>query len=299
MADLVYKAQTRFMFHAHIKIKLSAFFEDEIFDELFAVLDEVDNLYNSYQPQSYISRINRQAGSFVEVDDETIRILKTVIELSDFFDGEYDITIMPLIRLWGFYKDEQRIVPSREEIERIKPLVNYKRIEIEGNKVRIGKSQEIITGSFIKAYAVDCLVSRMKQMGITDAIVNAGGSTIYAINDKVHRTWPVTAREPDNGEILFNLRIANQCYSTSSQANTFVEIDGQRYGHIISPKTGMPSTNKLIGIISESCIIGDIISTGLYNETPEGFLKKIDLLNKKYNVRGFLKTGNQPLTANL
>jgi len=131
--NLLYKAQTRFLFHAHIKIKVSAFYEDTIFDELFAILEDVDQKYNSYQPGSYVDRINQSSGSFVEVDEETVDILKQVISISDFFDGKYDITIMPLIRVWGFYKDIQRDVPSLEAINEVRPLVNYKNIQIEGN----------------------------------------------------------------------------------------------------------------------------------------------------------------------
>lgn len=294
--NLLYKAQTRFLFHAHIKIKISAFFDDSIFDELFSVLEETDKKYNSYQAGSYIDLINKHAGEFVEVDDETIRILKQVIHLSGFFDGAYDITIMPLIRLWGFYKDEQRQIPTSQEIAEIRHSVDYKRIEIKGNSVRIGKEQEIITGSFIKAYAVDKLIERMKEKGINDAIINAGGSTIAAITNETHPFWQIMVRNPDSEALLFKLNIANQCYSTSSQSTTFIEIDGKRYGHILNPKTGFPSGNKQIGIISDSCMLGDIISTGLFNETAQGFLEKIELLSEHYNIEGFIIDDSNNIT---
>lgn len=290
--NLLYKAQNRFLFHAHIKIKLSAFYEDAIFDELFAVLEDVDKKYNSYQPDSYIDQINKSAGSFVEVNEETINILKKVISVSELVDGKYEITIMPLICLWGFYKEQQHNIPSKQEIEEIKHLVNYKSIEIEDNKVRIGKGQEIITGSFIKAYAVDKLTNRMKEMGINDAIINAGGSTIKAINNTAHPAWEVIIREPENENLLFSLNISNQCYSTSSQTKTFVKIDGKQYGHILDPHTGYPSTNKQIGMISEDCLIGDILSTALFNETTDSFIEKMKLISKQYNVEGFLIDGN-------
>jgi len=294
--NLLYKAQTRFLFHAHIKIKISAFFDDSIFDELFSVLEETDKKYNSYQAGSYIDLINKHAGEFVEVDDETIRILKQVIHLSGFFDGAYDITIMPLIRLWGFYKDEQRQIPTSQEIAEIRHSVDYKRIEIKGNSVRIGKEQEIITGSFIKAYAVDKLIERIKEKGINDAIINAGGSTIAAITNEAHPFWQIMVRNPDSEALLFKLNIANQCYSTSSQSTTFIEIDGKRYGHILNPKTGFPSGNKQIGIISDSCMLGDIISTGLFNETAQGFLEKIELLSEHYNIEGFIIDDSNNIT---
>lgn len=286
--DLLYKAQTRFLFHAHIKIKLSAFYEDSIFDELFALLEDIDKKYNSYQPDSYIDRINKNSGSFVEVDDETINILKQVIRISGFFDGMYDITIMPLIRLWGFYKDEQKQIPSIEEIKEVQKLIDYRKIEIKGNQVKIGKGQEIITGSFIKAYAVDRLADKMTEIGITDAIINAGGSTIRAINNESHPSWQILVRHPRSEELLFKLNIANETYSTSSQAKTFVSIDGKEYGHILNPISGFPSDNKQVGIISDSCMIGDIISTALFNESPEGFLRKTELLSKDFNIKGFM-----------
>lgn len=295
--DLLYKAQTRFLFHAHIKIKLSAFYEDSIFDELFALLEDIDKKYNSYQPDSYIDRINKNSGSFVEVDDETINILKQVIRISGFFDGMYDITVMPLIRLWGFYKDEQKQIPSIEEIKEVQKLIDYRKIEIKGNQVKIGERQEIITGSFIKAYAVDRLAGKMTEIGITDAIINAGGSTIRAINNESHPSWQILVRHPRSEELLFKLNIANETYSTSSQAKTFVSIDEKEYGHILNPISGFPSDNKQVGIISDNCMIGDIISTALFNESPEGFLRKTELLSKDFNIKGFMIDNNNKIIA--
>lgn len=294
--ERLYKAQTRFLFHAHIKIKISAFYENSIFDELFAVVEDVDKKYNSYQPDSYVDLINKNAGSFVEVDDETVYILRQVINLSEHFGGVYDITIMPLIRLWGFYKDDQRRVPSIKEIEDVQKLVDYKKIVIEGNKVKIDKGQEIITGSFIKAYAVDKLVEKMLEIGISDAIINAGGSTIRAVNDEAHPSWQVIVRHPDNDEQLLSLAINNQCYSTSSQSKTFVSIEGKQYGHILNPLTGFPSENKQVGIISDSCMVGDIVSTGLFNETPSGFSEKMERLSSHYDIAGFMIDQNDKIT---
>lgn len=294
--ELLYKSQTRFLFHAHIKIKISAFYADSIFDELYAILEKTDKLYNSYQKDSYIDRINKNAGLYTDVNDETVNILRQVITLSDFFGGTYDITIMPLIRLWGFYREKQLQIPTQQEIDSVKHLINYKNIVIEGNKVKINKGQEIITGSFIKAYAIDKLTERMKELGIKDAIINGGGSTIKAINNESHPLWQVIVKEPQDNSILFKLNISNQAYSTSSQAKTFVNIDGKQYGHILNPKTGFPSTNRHVGIITDNCIIGDIVSTALYNETPEGFLAKAELLSEHYNIAGFLIDENGLIT---
>jgi len=286
--ECIYKTQTRFLFHSHIKIKIPKEYGIDVFDALFRVMEEVDRRYNSYRVGSYFQRINQYAGHFVEVDDETVRMLKTIISFSSFFEGKYDITIMPLLRLWGFYNKEARRVPSLSELQSMRALVDYRNIEIAGNYVRIKKGQETITGSFIKAFAVDKLKEKMKVFGITHAIINAGGSTITAINNDIHRTWQINVGKLEDKERSFLLNLSNQCFSTSEQVTSQIDINGKKYGHILNPTTGYPSSNKRVGIITDSCFLGDILSTGLLNETPADFLYKTEMLSRYYKVDGFL-----------
>ena len=286
----LYKVQTRFLFHSDIKLKIPI-----EFDDLYSILEEVNEKYNSYSETSYISKINKNSGSFVEVNDETIEILEKVIYYSDKLNGEYDITIMPLIKLWGFYKKNPQKIPLKEGIEEIKKLVNYKNIQIDkkNKRVKIEKNQEIITGSFIKSYAVDKMFIKMKEIGITDAIVNAGGSTIVALNDSDNTEWGIIVE--GDGEDLFDINISNESYSTSNQLNTYIAINGEKYGHILSPKTGYPSQNKQIGIVTESAFIGDIISTGLYNQTLQNFSKLMKKLSDEIKIEGFLMDKNNEI----
>ncbi len=305
---MMYKVQVRFLFHSDIKIKIPEIYDDSVFDDLFGILEEVNKRYNSYSENSYIDKINKNSGHFVKVDIETIEILRKIIHLSKIIGGEYDITIMPLIRLWGFYK-QNSVLPCFEKIKKVKRLVDYKKIIIDKkrNRVKIGKNQEIITGSFIKAYAIEKMVEEMKKIGIKDAIVNAGGSSIIAIDE-----WGIIAENPEdekevlrnvngmpvrltkyeysgNGDNdLFEIKIKNMSYSTSNQKNTYLMINNEKYGHIISPKTGFPSQNKQVGVITENAFFGDIISTGLYNQTPEGFYEIMEKLSCEMEISGFL-----------
>ena len=305
----MYKVQVRFLFHSDIKIKIPEIYDDSIFDKLFGILENVDEKYNSYSENSYIDKINKNSGHFVKVNDETIEILSKIIHLSKIIGGEYDITIMPLIRLWGFYK-QNPILPSLDKIKKVKRLVDYKKIIIDKkrNRVKIEKNQEIITGSFIKAYAIEKIVEEMKKIGIKDAIVNAGGSSIIAINE-----WGIITENPEeereilrtekgmpikitqnqyagNDEYndLFEIKIKNKSFSTSNQKNTYILINNEKYGHIISPKTGFPSQNKQVGVITENAFFSDIISTGLYNQTPCKFYEIMGKLSKEMEISGFL-----------
>ena len=347
---MMYKVQVRFLFHSDIKIKIPEIYDDSIFDKLFGILENVDEKYNSYSENSYIDKINKNSGHFVKVNDETIKILSKIIHLSKIIGGEYDITIMPLIRLWGFYK-QNPILPSLDKIKKVKRLVDYKKIIIDKkrNRVKIEKNQEIITGSFIKAYAIEKIVEEMKKIGIKDAIVNAGGSSIIAINEwgiitenpeeereilrnekgmpiKITQNqyaggssiiaideWGIIAENPEeereilrtekgmpikitqnqyagNDEYndLFEIKIKNKSFSTSNQKNTYILINNEKYGHIISPKTGFPSQNKQVGVITENAFFGDIISTGLYNQTPCKFYEIMGKLSKEMEISGFL-----------
>ena len=306
---MMYKVQVRFLFHSDIKIKIPEIYDDSIFDKLFGILEDIDEKYNSYSENSYIDKINKNSGHFVKVNDETIKILSKIIHLSKIIGGEYDITIMPLIRLWGFYK-QNPILPSLDKIKKVKRLVDYKKIIIDKKRkrVKIEKNQEIITGSFIKAYAIEKMVEEMKKIGIKDAIVNAGGSSIIAINE-----WGIITENPeeereilrnekgmpikitqnqyaDNDEYndLFEIKIKNKSFSTSNQKNTYILINNEKYGHIISPKTGFPSQNKQVGVITKSAFFGDIISTGMYNQTPEKFYKIMGKLSEEMEISGFL-----------
>ena len=305
---MMYKVQVRFLFHSDIKIKIPEIYDDSVFDDLFGILEEVNKRYNSYSENSYIDKINKNSGHFVKVDIETVEILRKIIHLSKIIGGEYDITIMPLIRLWGFYK-QNPVLPYFEKIKKVKRLVDYKKIIIDRKRkrVKIGKNQEIITGSFIKAYAIEKMVEKMKKIGIKDAIVNAGGSSIIAIDE-----LGIIAENPEdekevlrnvngmptritkykysgNGDNdLFEIKIKNMSYSTSNQKNTYLIIDNEKYGHIISPKTGFPSQNKQVGVITENAFFGDIVSTGLYNQTPEGFYEIMEKLSCEMEISGFL-----------
>lgn len=278
---MMYKVQVRFLFHSDIKIKIPEIYDDSVFDDLFGILEEVNKSYNSYSENSYIDKINKNSGHFVKVDIETVEILRKVIHLSKIIDGEYDITIMPLIRLWGFYK-QNPVLPCFEKIKKVKRLVDYKKIIIDKKRNRV-------------------------KIGIKDAIVNAGGSSIIAIDE-----WGIIAENPEdekevlrningmpvritkyeysgNGDNdLFEIKIKNMSYSTSNQKNTYLMINNEKYGHIISPKTGFPSQNKQVGVITENAFFGDIISTGLYNQTPEGFYEIMEKLSCEMEISGFL-----------
>jgi len=297
----LYQVQERQMFHARIRIKIPLACSPHLFADLYDLLAETDRTYNSYSEGSYFDRINKNAGTFVDVDDETVGLLEATKLVSEFTNGAFDITLMPLIRLWGFYKQQVVRIPTEKEIRRTLQLVDYRNIEIEGNRVRIARGQEIITGSFIKAFAVDRLAKKLKREGITDAMINAGGSTILCFNDETHPVWQIKVPDPaDRSNILYLLKVGNGCFSTSAQDIGYIEAEGKRFGHILDARTGYPTSNKQSGIVSSRCLTGDLLSNALLLTEAGKCAEKLEQFQTSFNVNGFLvDAGNQVYTNKL
>lgn len=284
----LYIAQTRQLFHCHCKIKIPLPFGETLLDDCFALMKEIDRRYNSYRPGSFFDRINRQAGDWVEVDEITLDLLQKLIQVSSLTNGAYDITSMPLIRLWGFYDDNPLSLPSDKSIREAVGRINYRHIEIRDNRVKIANDQEIITGSFIKAFAVDEVARKLKNEGVTDAIINAGGSTICALNDETHPTWKVNIPHPlRKGEQAEQKFLSNRCFNLSGKAHNYIEIRDKQYGHILNAKTGWPSETVQVGVFTDKAFLGDVLSTALFAVEPDELDHTVEQLKHHFEFDFF------------
>ncbi|WP_223609573.1 FAD:protein FMN transferase [Chryseobacterium sp. OSA05B] len=275
-----YITDTQFLFHCHIKIKLPIDVGEKYLDECFEIMRTIDQQYNSYSEGSYFDLINKNAGNWVEVDAETITMLNHILDIQTLTDGIYNIGMIPLLKLWGFYDLEINKIPTQESIEKVLTTLKSNYIEIEDHRVRISRTSEIMTGSFIKAFAVDKVICFLRSKGVSDAIVNAGGSTIYGLNDDEHPYWKIDIphfREPDKYGRLF---LQNACFSLSGRKRHFVEIENRKYGHIINAKSGFPSKNVQAGTITKTAFLGDILSTVLMANDNDVFVSQ--QINKHY-----------------
>ena len=261
-----YIAQPRRLFHCTIKIKIPANYDESVLERGFALLEDIDDSYNSYKEGSVFSRINANAGDWVAVDDNTAIMLQSVSKVSELTHGAYDVTIMPLLRLWGFYKADFLALPTQKQLQDAIQHVDYTQIQQQGLRAKIASGQEIITGSFIKAFAVDILVKQLKAEGVTHGVVNAGGSTIYAINkDCVVNLPHPFIKDAKCGSIKVN----NACFSMSAAMSGAITINGEKYGHIINAKTGYPSRNIQSGVICKSAFLSDVLSTAIFSIDEE------------------------------
>lgn len=237
-----------------------------LLEECFTILENIERQYNSYVPGSYFFQLNENAGRWIHIDETTRYLLEETIVMNRHSCGTFDITIMPLLRFWGFYhNDAQKLLPSQEKIKESLKFVDSGLIEFNGNQARLAVGQELVTGSFIKAYAIDQVVSFLKARGVKDALINAGGSTIVALNDEENPYWEISIPYPHNTQTeLMRLRLSNSCLSLSGRSSHYVLINGKQYGHIINARTGLPSANWQAAVLTSEAFAGDLLATSLF-----------------------------------
>lgn len=273
-----YLTETRFIFYCHIKIKIpDSPYAESIIDRCFDILRSVDERYNSYQDGSHFDIINKNAGNWVVVDDITISMLRDLEKIRALTNGVYNIQVMSMLRAWGFYRDEGRSLPEPSLLELLVNSLKVDQVLIRGNQVKISVGSELITGSFIKAYAVDKVVDFLKGQGITDAVINAGGSSIFALNDTEHPSWKINIPHPSSPDgRWFQIDLSNRCLSISGRQSNYITIEKKEYSHILNACTGYPSSNRQVVAITQSAFLGDVVSTALMaNDTDKAAIKNI------------------------
>lgn len=236
----------------------------------------LDDMFSVFKENSEITRINKAAGKMsVEVSHETYKIIQRAIEFSQVSNGAFDISAGSLSRLWRKAKNENR-VPDKEELKEKKELTNYKDIVMSDYKVGLSKrGQEIDLGGIAKGYAADEAKRMLLEEKITDAIINFGG-TVITIGDEKQ----IGIQNPDanTGISIGRLKVRQQAVVTSGLYERYYMKDGNRYHHIINPKTGMPSQSGLLSvtIIGDSALEMDALSTVFFVTGIEDGIKILD-----------------------
>jgi FAD:protein FMN transferase len=237
--------------YGHDRFKMQAAVE-LAFDEV----RRLDQMLSNYRPNSEWSQVNRDAADRpLKVSRELFDLLAACMRYSEASDGAFDITVGPLMKVWGFYKGSGRL-PHRAEIKGALSRVGYRKIRLDaGNQtvqfLRAGV--EMDPGGIGKGYAVDRMVEILKDNGITSALITAGSSSIYALGvpETDARGWRITIRHPKNESLIAaEVFLKNESMSTSGNYEKFFRVRNTMYSHIMDPRTGYPAQ----GVLSVSVI---------------------------------------------
>ena len=238
--------------------------------EAFDEVDRIDRLMSHYRQDSPLSQLNREAAQHpVKTDPELFAFIAECVRYSRASNGAFDITVGPLMKAWGFFRGEGRR-PSDAELRAVRQKIGWQHLRLNAQAQTIHfdcAGVELDLGGIAKGYAVDRIVALLKQQGITQALISAGGSTIFALGAPPESdAWAIELQDPlDARKIALTVRLRDQALSVSGSAEKFFELNGKRYSHIMHPRTGRPVMNVLsVAVLTKTGTAGDALDNVFY-----------------------------------
>lgn len=252
-------------------------------DAAFEEIKRVDALMSNYKGDSEVSKINRlKGGERIRLSDETMEVLRRSQQISALTKGAFDITVLPLLELWGFYGDsntDRR--PADREIRAVLKSVGYKKLKLGGGN-SVTKSKDgvkIILGGIAKGYAVDRAIRILKSYGIKSVLVEAGGDLICAGIKPDKNLWKIAIRHPRmKHKPIAMLETEGCAIATSGDYENYHMVEGKRYSHIIDPRTGYPKGDfpASVTVIAKDVATADGLATAVFVLGPEEGMKLVE-----------------------
>ena len=231
-------------------------------------LIKANKILSNWDEESEISIINKiEKTKAIKISDELNEVFKTANEINIKSNGFFDLTLDPIIELWGFgYKNKQmEIIPTDEQIKKALSLIGQKSLlknDFANNELtKKIKNLKINLSSIGKGYGIDLIGRKLDQLGIKNYIINIGGDILTKGYNSKKENWVIGIENPNLKEKLIKeiVNITNKGLATSGDYKNFFTKNGNRYSHIINPKTGKPITHstKSVTVIHENSMKAD------------------------------------------
>lgn len=233
---------------------------------------------STYEPDSELSRFNRSRQTdWITASSELVEVLGEARQVSELTDGAFDVTVGPLVDLWGFgpeYTDDR--IPSDAEIDALRARVGYRNVEVRSDPPAIRKRNPDIhvdLSAIAKGYAVDRVALLLESRGIASYLVEIGGELRGRGRNQNGDHWRIGIETPTSGERSVHavISIDDTGVATSGDYRNFFMHDGRRYSHTINPRTGRPVTHALasVTVISPRTMQADAMATALMVLGPD------------------------------
>jgi thiamine biosynthesis lipoprotein len=267
------------------------------FEVAFEEIERVEEALSNYRASSELSRINRLAAQqAVTTDPEVFDLLATALAYGHQSHGAFDITVGPLMRAWGFFRGEGRY-PTKDELSRAREIVGQDKVQLDAatRTVRFAcAGVELDLGAIGKGYAVDRVVQVLREAGVHAALVDAGSSTLYAMNAPPGKNgWTLRVPDPqDRSQTLSTVVLRDESLSTSGSYENFFQLDGRSYCHVMDPREGIPVQGVLqTTLIASDSTTTDALSNAMFVLGPEAGMK---MLSTVPDARGLWVSGPGP-----
>ncbi|MGC8119336.1 FAD:protein FMN transferase [Marinobacter sp. VGCF2001] len=255
-------------------------------------LEQVDHAMSTWKPDSELSQLNQQGdqSAWTALSPGLFEVIHRSVEIAELTGGAFDVTIGPVVNLWGFgpqARPEQ--VPSEQELRSVLDGTGWEHLEFDptARAMRSEKPQYIDLSGIAKGYGVDAVARYLDSEGVGAYLVEVGGEVRTAGRKPDGSAWRLAIEQPteQGREVNSVVALDAQAMATSGDYRNYYESNGQRYSHTIDPETGSPIGHRLasVTVISEDCMTADALATGF---NVMGFERAMSLATRE-NIPAF------------
>lgn len=259
--------------------------------QINSALEAVNASLSMFNPESTISKVNNNQS--VELDSLFLTVWKTGQYVSDCTHGAFDMTVAPLVDLWGFGLKNRDVVTD-VEVDSVREYVGYELVVLEDGVIhKAYPEMRIDAGAIAKGYACDVVADTLEAYGCTDFCIEIGGELVVKGLNSKGVNWHIAINKPVEDSLCVNREIQEvveltDCgMATSGNYRNFYEVDGKKYAHTIDPRTGYPVNHNLLSatIVAPNCMTADAWATACM---VAGLEKAQTWIKNRRDIKGYL-----------
>lgn len=257
-------------YHINVVLKDDPDRLENLAEGIDAVLEEVDASMSTWRDDSELSRFNSRddQSDWMEISQPLYEVLAEALSVSELTGGAFDVTVGPLVNLWGFGPDARpEKAPGYDRLASVMASIGYDKLELRAKPpaVRASPRQYVDLSAIAKGYAVDAVAHFLDSEGVSAFLVEIGGEVRVSGHKPDGEAWRLAIEEPVSEQRQINRVVAldSHAMATSGDYRNYYESEGRRFSHTIDPKTGQPITHALasVTVISQSSMRADALAT--------------------------------------
>ena len=257
---------------------------EPIRERVAARLEELENVFSTWRPDSDVSRFNARAGEeWFAVSPVFLDVLEEAVRVSELTRGAFDVTAGPLVKVWGFGGGGEAgfdpggtasRIPDREALDRLLAATGFAYLQWRESPPAVRRTRPGVQMDFsaiAKGYAVDEICGLLYEAGLSDYLVEIGGEVSARGTRADGQAWSIGIESPDRTGVTEAAPLRDAAIATSGDYRNYFEHDGRRYSHVLDPRTGWPVHHGLtsVTVIASSAATADALATALLVLGPE------------------------------
>lgn len=247
--------------------KITYQYDKDLQKEIEVELKKVDASLSPFNPSSIISKVNRNESK--KVNDMFKEVFEMAQQVSKETNGAFDITVAPLVNLWGF-GFKSGISPTPQIVDSMRQFVGFETVSLRGNSIIKKDERTMLDCSAIaKGYGCDIVARLLKDKDIQNFMIEIGGEVVTKGKNSRKQPWSIGVTKPSDDSLNISeelqtvLNITDKAMATSGNYRNFYYKDGKKYAHTIDPATGYPVQHSLLSatVIAKNCATADAYAT--------------------------------------